>query len=82
MAFNLSDVRQTSDREAEELSIQSSSDGFPDRRLSDTRWTHEADDLAFNCASEFTYRQKFQDSILDVFEAIVIVVEDFDCMLD
>ena len=46
MAFDLGDVCETADAEAEELAIERLRDGFGDGGLPYARRSHEADDLA------------------------------------
>ena len=64
------------------MSVEGARDRLADRRFADTGRSNEADDLAFDCSAEFTYREEFENSVLDVFQAIMILIEDLLCMCD
>ena len=76
MSLDLRNVRETSNRETEELPVERASDRLANRRLSHTRWTNETDDLALNRTPELADSQEFQDAVLDILEAIVVLVEN------
>jgi hypothetical protein len=76
MPLNLSHIRQPSHREPEELAVERPRDRFANRGLAHTWRTHQADDLALDGAAQFADGEKLEDAILDVFEAVVVLVED------
>ena len=82
MTLDLGNIGQTSNRESIELSIQSPCDRFPDTGLSDTWRSDHTDDLSLDSASKFTDGQELQDSVLDILETIMILIEDLDSMSD
>ena len=76
MTLDLRHVRQATNREAEELPVESPSDRLANRRLSDTWGTDETDDLALNRTAELADSKELQDSVLDVLQPVVVLVED------
>lgn len=82
MSLDFRHVGETADREAEELTIESSGDRFANTRLSHTRRADEADDLPFDSSAEFADSKEFQDAVLDISKTVVIFIEDFYGVLD
>ena len=52
-------------------------DGFAQRGFADAGWTREAEDGAFHVGLELAYREVLEDSLLDLFEVVVVFVEYF-----
>lgn len=82
MPLDLGHIRQTANRESEELSVQRTRDGLSYARLPNTWWTNETDDLTLDGAAELAHSEKLEDAVFDVRESVVILVEDFDGVLD
>jgi len=59
MTFDLRHVGQTTYGEPEELPSECASNGFTNARLANTRWSDEAEDLAFDCSAELAYCDEF-----------------------
>ena len=76
MTLDLGDIGQTTNRESEELSLQGSSDRFPDRCLSNTRGANETDDLAFHSSAKLSDGQELQNPVLDILQSVVVLVQD------
>jgi hypothetical protein len=74
VTLDFSDVGQPTNRETEELTIESTSNRFTDTSFANTRRTNEADNFTFNGTSELAYGQEFQDTILDILQTIMIFV--------
>jgi hypothetical protein len=51
MPLNLGNIRQASNRKAEELAIESSRNALPDRGFTDSWRSHEADYLPFDSST-------------------------------
>lgn len=82
VTLDLRNVGQTSDGEAEELAVQSTCDRLADRRLSNTRGPNQANDFALDGAAKLTDSEELQDAILDVLEAVVVLVQNGLCVRD
>ncbi len=76
MSLDLCNVRQTANRETEELPVERASDRLANGRFSHTRRTNETDDLAFHRATELANREELEDTILDILQAVMILVKD------
>ena len=76
MTFDLSDVRQATNREPEELPVQRMRNRLADRGLADARRADKTDDLAFDGTAELTDSEELEDAVLDVLQPIVVLVED------
>ena len=76
MALDLGLVADTADRETVEAPAQGVRDGPADRCLADARGTYEEDDGARDLALADAHGEKLDDTFLDVFEAVVVAVED------
>lgn len=66
MSLDFSHISQTSNRESEELAVESAGDRLSDRRLSYTGRSNKANDLALDRSTQFSDGQEFEDTILDV----------------
>lgn len=82
MTLDLSNIRQATDRESEELPVQSPCNTFPNTCFPYTRWANEADDFAFDRTTKLSNGKEFENSIFDICEAIVILIEDLDGVRD
>ena len=78
MSLDFGNIGQATNGEAEELPVERTSNGLANGRLSNTRGASETNNLALDRSSEFTHSKEFKDTILDVLEAVVVFVEDFD----
>ena len=75
MAFDLRDVCETSNGEAEELPVQSTGDRLADGRLANTWGTNKTDDLAFDGTTKLSNGEELKDAVLDVLQPVVVLVE-------
>ena len=76
MAADLGLVAHAAEREAHELPVQRAGDGLRERGLPDARRPDEADDRALRLLDELADRQELEDPLLDLLEAVVVVVQD------
>ncbi len=76
VTLDLRDIGQTSDGEAEELAVQSTGDRLANRRLANTRGTNQANDFTLDGATKLPDGEELQDAVLDVLQAVVILVQD------
>lgn len=76
VTLDFRNVGQTSNGEAEELAVQSTGDRLADRRLTNTRGPNQANDFALDGATKLPDSEELQDAILDVLEAVVILVQN------
>ncbi len=70
-------VAHPAEREPHEVSPGCARDRSRERGLPGTRRPDKAQDRAGGLAHQLANRQKFEDSILDLFETVVVLVEDF-----
>ena len=75
MAFDLRDVCETSNGEAEELPVQRASDRLADGSLANTRRADKTYDLALNRATQLADRKELQNAVFDILQAIVVLVK-------
>lgn len=80
MALDLRNVREAADREAEELPVERSRNGLPDRRLSNTGRPDKAEDLTLNSATKLADGEELENAVFHVFEAVVVLIENLGCM--
>jgi len=76
VTLDLGNIVETTNGESVELSTERSSNTLSDARFTDTRRTAQTDDLSFHTAPQFADCEELQDTVFDVFQTIVIVVED------
>jgi hypothetical protein len=76
VAFDLSNVRQSTDREPEELSIQGPSNRLANGGLSYTRRTNETNNLTLYGTTKLADSQKFEDPVLDILKSIMIFIQN------
>lgn len=76
MSLDLRHVRQPTDRKPEKLAVERARDGLSDGGFADTWGAGETDDFALDCAAQLAYSKELEDTLLDVFQAVVVVVED------
>ena len=76
VTLDLGDVGQTTDRKPEELPLQGSGDRLSNRRLSNTRRTNETYDLAFHGSAKLSDSQELQNSVLNVLQSVVVLIQD------
>lgn len=82
MALDLSYIRQTTNREAEELSVKRTGNRFADRCLANARRPNKADDFALDCSPKLTHCEELQYAVFNVFEAIMVFIENFLSVCD
>ena len=75
MPADLRLVPHAAKRHANELSTNRSCDRLTKRRLSDSRRTDEAEDRARDLVGQGANREVLEDALLDLFEAVVVLVE-------
>ena len=85
MTADLRLVADAAQRDADVFAPERVGDRLAERRLTDAGWSHEGEDDTGTAAVhrdqaalrlEFPHGEVFEDSILDVFETVVIVVQD------
>ena len=76
VAPNLRLVPHAAQGEAHELAAQGPGDGAAQGGLAGARRAHEAEDGALHVGLQFPHRQVFQDAFLDLFQVVVVFVQD------
>jgi hypothetical protein len=76
MTFDFGHICQATNREPEELTVQSPCNGLANGSLANSRWTHEANDLSLYCSPKLSYSKELQNTIFDVFESVMIFIEN------
>mmetsp|Transcript_96000 Transcript_96000/g.309974 ORF Transcript_96000/g.309974 Transcript_96000/m.309974 type:complete len:342 (-) Transcript_96000:626-1651(-) len=76
MATDLCHVVQATDGEAEELAVESPRDALADGGLAHPRRPYEAHDLTLHGALEDAHSHVLEDHLLDVLEAVMVLVKD------
>ncbi len=75
MAAQLRLVVQAAETKSLELAAQRAADRLAQRGFADARRADEAEDRRVSLGIEFHHRQMFEDSLLDVGEAVMVLVE-------
>ena len=75
MASDLSLVTDAAESHSVELSVQGVCDGLAEGRLTDTWWSIETQNASLIVLSELADRQKLDDSLFDLIEAVVITIK-------
>ena len=70
-------VVDAAERDAVEVAPGRLCNGFAERGFADAGRTNEADDGAFAVFVAFLYGEVVKDAFFDVFEAVVVAVENF-----
>jgi hypothetical protein len=78
VALDLGDVTEAADRDAVEAPVERAGNALCDRRLSDTGRADEAENLALDGAAQLADGKELKDPVLDVGQAVVVLVEDLD----
>ncbi len=76
VALDLGLVADAAHREAVETPAQGVGDGAADGGLADAGWSRQEDDGAGDLALHDAHGQEFEDAFLDVFEPVVVLVQD------
>ena len=82
MPANLRFIAHAAERHADELSPRRFGDRHAERGFSHTRRSDEAKDRAFGILDQLPHRQKLKDAFLDLFQTIVIRVQNLLCVVD
>ncbi len=77
VAPDLGFVPHPAQGEAHELAAQGPGDGAAQGGLAGARRPHEAEDGPLHVGLQFAHRQVFQDALLDLFQVVVVLVQDF-----
>lgn len=76
MTANFGFIADAAETGAHELASKRTRNRTSERRLADARRTHEAQDRRTHpIARQFAHRQVLQDTLLDLFETVVILIE-------
>lgn len=78
MPLDLSDICQATDRKPEKLSTKSLRYALANTGFTYTRWPNETKNFALYRPTKLPYGHKLENSVFDVFEAIMILIENFD----
>ena len=76
VAADLGLVLDPAQGEAHELAAQGAGDGPPEARLAHAGRAHEAEERPLRLLLELAHRQVLDDALLDLLEAVVVLVED------
>ena len=82
MAADLGLVAHAAERHADELAAGGLGDGHAERGLADARRPDEAEDGALGILDELADGEEFEDAVLDLFQAVVVFVEDLFGVVD
>ena len=74
--FGPSPVVHAAESDADELAVEGAGDGAPERGLSNTWRSDEAEDGALHVTAQFADREELDEPLLDLVEAVVVLVED------
>lgn len=74
MTLDFGDISQTTDRESVKLSSERSRNGFANTRFTHSGGTDQANDFALDGTPELANGQELEYTVLDVFEAVVVLV--------
>ena len=77
MAADFGFVVYAAERDAVKVAAGRLGDGFAERGFADTGRADEADDRAFAVFVAFLYGEVVKDALFDVFEAVVVALQDF-----
>ena len=82
MAANLGFVAHAAQREAHKLAAGGLGDGHAQRGFAHARRPDEAEDGAFGVLDQLAHGEKFEDALLDFFQAVVVGVQHFFGVVD
>lgn len=82
MSLDFSDIGQTTNGEAEELTIECSCNRLSNTGFANTRGTDETDDFAFHCSAELPDGEELKNTVFDIAKSIMVFVKYFDGILD
>ena len=82
MAAKFGLVTHSAKAQPVEFTSQSTCDRTAERGLTDSRRADEKNDRALRIGPQFDDRQRFQNAFLNVFEAIVVFVEDLSGLVE
>src|SRR5215475_16052738 len=80
MAANIRLIMNSTQTLAHELAIHRSSDALPKRSLAYSRGTHQAQNGTFPFRPELANREKFNNALFHLLEAVMVSVENFTCL--
>ena len=81
MSANFGFVSHAAEGSAREVATHAASDRFSERCLADAGRSNEAEDRSLCIGSEFSDGKEFKDAIFDLFEAVMVRVKDFACLM-
>ena len=76
MAADFGFVAHAAQRHADELAAGGFRDRHPQRSLAHSRRSDEAQDRALGILDQLPHRQEFQDAVFDLFQTVVVFVQD------
>ena len=76
MAADFGFIAHAAERHADELAAGGLGDGHAERGFADARRSDEAEDGALGILDELADGEELEDAVLDLFEAVVVFVED------
>src|ERR1039458_7465105 len=82
MAANFGFVADAAEREAHEFAAGGLGDGHAERSFTDARRADETEYGALGILDQLTDGEEFEDAILDLFESVVVGVENFFGVVD
>ncbi len=82
MTANLRLIAHAAQREADELAARGLGDRHAERGLADARRSDEAEDRTLGILDQLAHGEKFEDALLDLFEAVVIFVQNLFGVVD
>ncbi len=75
MPADLGFIAHATERHPNELAVGRTRDRLPERRLADARGPHQAQDRRLQLVDSLLHGKVFEDAVLDLLEAVVIVVQ-------
>ena len=82
VAADLGLVAHAAEREAHELAVERLRDALRERRLADAGRAREAQDRPARLRDELAHGEELEDALLDLLEAVVVLVQDLLGALD
>ena len=82
MAADLSFIPHAAQAEPDVLPVQAPCDRPGDAGLAHARRAHQADDLGLDVGGQLADGQHLEDAVLDLFQAVVVVVQDLLGLVD
>ena len=82
MPADLRLIAHAAEGDTNKFAVHRICDGPPKRCFSDARWADETKNRRLTLGPELENRQVFQDALFNLFQIIVVAIEDLTCLGD